>query len=244
MLTLSRFVTRWLAGISGVAICATGVAQGTGQWLPPFNHQHATATATNAKLPFTSAAGPSWPSTFKAVHMSLIPVSDSSAPVSQRHRGKVIVWDQGNTLGFADPFQNGVIYSFQRYAIVDPDPNATTRFFNYFLPLEATPVLPAKDLFCAGHAWSPYGYLVVAGGAQHTVPPYLGEHFVYSYDPRFDNAFFPNTTTPVYPGAGGTRWREEMSLQSDRFYPTLTLTQRFPRPRLSRAARPSSKQCS
>lgn len=211
------------------------MGQGTGQWQLPFDHQHATTTATDALYPFT-AGGPTWapgpgPS-FQAVHMAVIPVG--------QHRGKVIVWDTGQAVGDAAPFSPGVLWNFQRYAIVDPHPNAAIRFYNYFLPMGPVtftpPTASAKDLFCSGHAWSPFGYLVVAAGTNHSTaappPHYLGADLVYSFDPRFDNAPFPGFTQPLYPlHPAGTRWRDELfTLRALRFYPTVTLTRRFNRP--------------
>ncbi len=198
--------------------------RGSGKWLPPFKHQHNTAAATNAEYPFNSPVlRPTWPQTFNAVHMAHIPVGV--------HRGKVIVWDAGEVFHFANPFSPD-LWSFQRYAIVDPDANATTRFFNYFLPVRPASIVPpsSQDLFCSGHAWSPFGYLVVAGGTEHT-PADLGARLVFTFDPRFDNAPFAGGTVPIYGSAHGTRWRDErVSLRADRYYPTVTLTQRFVRP--------------
>jgi len=101
-----RSHSRTLSLITGscavVAILAVARGQGAGQWLAPFNHQHATATATDAEFPFTSPARPTWPPgsgaqpAFNAIHMALIPVGV--------HRGKVVVWDGGLTIGYADPF--------------------------------------------------------------------------------------------------------------------------------------------
>jgi hypothetical protein len=198
--------------------------QGTGQWAEHFQHEHATPRATDAEFPFWSPIlRPVWPSRFNAVHMSLIPVGP--------HRGKVLVWDAGETIAFADPWAPGPLWSFQRYAIVDPDPNAATRFFNYFLPMAPlTPTPGALDLFCSGHAWSPFGYLVVAGGTEHVLAD-MGFRLVYTFDPRFDNAPFPGYAGPLYPGSPGTRWRDEqIRLRADRYYPTVTSTRRFPRP--------------
>ena len=105
------------------------------------------------------------------------------------------------------------------------------RFANFFLPLESSPVpVPPQDLFCAGHAWSPFGYLVVAGGTRY-VPavPDNAADLVFTFDPRFPNLQFPTTGQLLY-SAPGIYWqREPVVLPTPRYYPTLTLTHRLPR---------------
>ncbi|MEO6595692.1 MAG: hypothetical protein ABIP94_13145, partial [Planctomycetota bacterium] len=169
--------------------------------------------------------------------MSLIPVG--------LHRGKVIVWDQSYVHVDAAPFVPGVFWNLQRYAIVDPTPaTGAKRFFNYYLPVEEVPTGPLvpttfQDLFCSGHAWSPFGYLVVAGGTGY-VGGLFGGKLVFEFDPRFPNQAFEGTNMTMYPvipgspppalGVPGTCWhKEQFTLQEFRFYPTVTLTHRLPR---------------
>jgi hypothetical protein len=135
-----------------------------------------------------------WPSRFNAVHMALIPKG--------RYRGMVLVWDSDPVLAnhppqFASTPANQYL-SFQPYAIIDPadsptvwDPlpggNQAFRYRNFLLPMSnlfaPTPTSGAPDgwtLFCSGHAWSPFGDLVVAGGtifnvSSPPVPLYHGD---------------------------------------------------------------------
>ena len=213
-----------------------------------FDHQHAVpGVASDATLPF-GPGGPQWPvrdaysepisippgivqvPTMNAVHMALIPTGV--------HRGKVIVWGIGPQLAFAPGFPPvGDLWSWQPYAIVDPAVNPEgLRFLNFFLPLDHTPLtanpLPVPtDLFCAGHAWSPFGYLVVAGGTRY-VPgvPDNGADVVFTFDPRYANAPFPVAgVAQLYPDSGSRWTRENVTLGSKRYYPTVTLTHRVPR---------------
>ena len=199
------------------------MAQGTqGQWLSSFNHQHNVANvATNALAPFSAGSAAPWPSTFNAIHMAVIPVGP--------HRGRVLCWDLSNVFFAANPFQNA-LWNFQRYAIVDARATSGVRFFNHYLPIAPTLTAPGpQDLFCAGHAWSPFGYLVVSGGTQYVSSSLDGGKLNFTFDPRYQSAPFPGGTVPLYPGAIG-RWTEEVPrLGVSRFYPTVTLTSRFPR---------------
>jgi len=216
---VSSLPIKWpVALISCFAITATALRAQA--WLAPFNHQNATAVSTDARLPFTSPNRPTWPSTFNAIHMALIPVGD--------HRGRVLVWDGGFTLGDAAPFVPNQTFAFQRYSIIDPAPAASLVFRNFFVPTSSK---FAEDMFCSGHAWSPFGYLVVAGGTNH-VPFDLGAHLVFTFDPRYPNSPFSSAfTAPLYANSPGTQWLQEpVSLLANRYYPTATLTQRFTRP--------------
>lgn len=230
--SLTHSLTHWkLKTCSAVLITCTA-ASSQGSWSTPFDHEHASIIATDAEFVF-GVNGPNWHyrtgatgivATFNALHMSLIPVGS--------HRGRVLVWDGGETVGEAAPFAPaGQFWNFQRYSIVDPITPTGTRFYNYFLPIEPwTFPLSVFDLFCAGHAWSPFGYLVVAGGTEQT-PADLGAKLLFTFDPRFDNAPFGGGAGPsLYPNATGTRWdRAGFDLNVDRYYPTTTLARRFPR---------------
>ena len=225
-------------------------AQGQGTWSGGFDHQHNVPNvATNAEAPF-GPFGPKWPlrevledppvipqapdvPTMNALHMALIPVGP--------HRGKVVVWGRGPFVGEAVPFTApNVTWSFEAFSIVDPAPNPVgLRFLNFFLPLEfyanfpfpTPPPVPA-DLFCSGHAWSPFGYLVVTGGTRYLYPD-AGADMVWTFDPRYDHSPWPVTNQIIYetqPGNNvpypGSRWREQPRLQTERYYATATLMHR------------------
>lgn len=249
MRPLSHSVTQSLVvGSCGLVIgLASARAQGQGQWVMAYDHKHAVpGVASDATTPFTYPGGPEWPvrlippdatapptsvASMNAIHMSLIPKGI--------HRGKVIVYGSGPSVAFAAPFPPaGNLWSFQPYSIVDPAiAPAGLRFLNFFLPLDSTtfpppPGVVPRDLFCTGHAWSPFGYLVVVGGTRY-VPgqPDNGADLVFTFDPRYQNAPFPSTPTgpSLYPDAGSLWTRESVTLTTPRYYPTATLTHRFPR---------------
>jgi hypothetical protein len=116
------------------------------------------------------------------------------------NRGRVLLWDY-------ETLPVGQTPSSQRWSIVDPElpQGHAMKFQNYNLPM---PSGVPGDLFCAGHAWTRFGTLLVAGGTALFPPPgFLGAKIVYVYDPLF---------------AGNQAWtRLTTILGADRWYPTV-----------------------
>lgn len=117
---------------------------------------------------------------FNAVHMSVIPKGP--------YRGMVLVWNNLPVLAVENPWMVPSlpaasqpwlipVQAYQAYAIVDPadQPLDGIRYRNFVVPIgdpfEIDPAqLPydnGQNLFCAGHAWSPFGDLVVVGGTKY-----------------------------------------------------------------------------
>ena len=134
------------------------------------------------------------PENFNALHMALIPRGP--------HRGHVLVWDVQGT-------QPTAAWD-QRWAILDVSEPGVPVFWNAELTLPAE----GGDFFCAGHAWTSTGELLVAGGT--TDYPGLEDHgggivggrLVYLWDPG---------------GAPEGTWRRQTDLAVDRWYPTVVL---------------------
>lgn len=101
-----------------------------------------------------------FPERFKAVHCSLIPKGV--------HRGKLLLWD-GEPVVAKCPATGGTNWwSWQSFVILDLSPNATIRCRNFILPISEVIDFEGHNyftaLFCAGHAWTEHGDLVIAGG--------------------------------------------------------------------------------
>jgi|GEM_PF-2055586 len=222
---------------------------GNGTFSDPFGPWK--ATPQHSMLPISAPAGTvfqnfGWPApgtngqSFNAVHMSLIPKG--------RYRGMVLVWDIVPVLA-AHPTGQGLPtgqwMSFQACAVVDPAPvptvtdplatgNQAFRYRNFLLPMgvfqPGTPGLEPQNLFCSGHAWSPFGDLIVVGGTEfYSSPtPFNGEVITMAFNPRLDFAAYPGTTWNPYSGFVGM-WKRGPDLQDMRWYPTATLTHRFQR---------------
>lgn len=141
MLPPSRPPVALLAAVALVLAIPAGAQCSQGAWEAPFDHEFNTAKTNQVTPPRTAT----WPSTFNAVHMSLIPVGP--------YRGQVLVWDKAEVQ----------LEPWQRWSIIDPEwtPSSSGPLFrNHFL------LLPSQDgdLFCAGHVWGQDGRLFVAGG--------------------------------------------------------------------------------
>lgn len=184
---------------------------------------------------------PSWTGapSFNAVHMAVIPKGP--------YRGMVLVWNVNHVLGRVNPLGTpalnpGEYQSFQAYAVIDPadEPPADIRFRNFLVPIGdlltvgPLPLLIGKDLFCSGHAWSPYGDLIVVGGTDFVENGgilYAAGKLTYVFNPRLP-CYWPGLTTPVqyYPTLGTTAqdyvgmWVRGPDLDLPRWYPTATLT--------------------
>jgi len=130
---------------------------------------------------------------FEAIHMALIPKGTDA--------GKVLVWDRTNiTLGGDPP-----VSWIQRWSVMDPEAQT---FQNYSLEIPGA----NGDFFCAGHAWTWDGRLLVTGGTAYVSPPppiFLGLRVTYLFNP--DDP------------AGNGRWRQQQAMDRPRWYPTVTL---------------------
>ena len=100
-----------------------------------------------------------FPTRFKATHCSVIPKGP--------HRGKLLLWNTDPVVA-KSTFTGTEWWSWQAIVILDLDPEATTRCYNYLLPIakvyETGGLEYYPSLFCAGHAWTEFGDLVIAGG--------------------------------------------------------------------------------
>jgi hypothetical protein len=190
-----------------------------------------------------------------AVHMTVLPKGP--------YRGMVLVWDDRSVVATTNPPFAGIaavpaghVQSYQPYAIVDPAdaPLAGIRYRNFLVPI-GTPFVPGgpiqgKSLFCAGHALTPFGDLVVSGGTDFKlVPPpdpqLEGGFLTYVFNPR-EFCTWPlgaagSTPVEYYPSPLNivTRppsasdyygmWVQAPDLGVRRWYPTVTLTHRISR---------------
>jgi hypothetical protein len=167
----------------------------SGHWEAPFDH------APNAATPSSECDGHSnpWPATINAIHLSLIPKGSK--------RGRVLVFDHVEYLGSAAGVQR-----VHRWSILDPTASPPS-FENFCMKLP----VGKGDLFCAGHAWTAEGDLLVVGGTKcHNIPgsgcgPWEGSRLAYLWRP-------PTTSLST---DGGT-WDAIQDLDLDRWYPTVT----------------------
>ena len=172
----------------GTLLAAVASAQRQGTSAPPENGYWEAAFAHDL------AGFDPVPERFNAVHMALIPKGP--------HRGHALVWD-------VEGPQPSAAWD-QRWAIVDASEPGAPVFWNGELTLPEE----GGDLFCAGHAWTSNGELLVAGGtasyggAGHHGEGILGGRLVYLWDPDG--------------GATGV-WRRQTDLAVDRWYPTVVL---------------------
>lgn len=131
---------------------------------------------------------------FEAVHLALIPHGP--------WRGRVLAWD------LVGPQPTSAWD--QRWSIVDAIQDPPT-FQNAKLALPHD----AGDLFCAGHAWTSAGQLLVAGGTEdypaggHSHDFIEGGRLLYLYEPEVG---------PI------GRWTRQLDLAVDRWYPTVVAT--------------------
>ncbi|MBL8729086.1 MAG: DUF1929 domain-containing protein [Planctomycetes bacterium] len=163
------------------------------------------------------------------------------------YRGMVFVMNRDERVIAEWPVGGGTRYVFQCYAIVDPGSNLLggIRCRNFLLPIAAygpvggpLPTAPAvQDLFCSGHAWSPFGDLIVVGGTDYLPSGGAGYHggiLTYAWNPRLavgawplggGGQFYDPTSPLVFFGL----WQRGPDLQHRRWYPTATLTHRLSR---------------
>jgi hypothetical protein len=158
--------------------------ENVGAWVDKFNHPQ--------------DGDPTWPSTFNAVHMALIPVS--TAGTGAEHRGNVIVWDVSPPPA-----------TQQRWAIVDPLTHTT---WNFRLQLPDSNVSPGQgDIFCCGQTWTERGNLFLAGGSIYDATPghdlVGGSKLTYLWD-----------ATEWNDPAKNRGWYRQADLAVARYYPT------------------------
>jgi hypothetical protein len=130
-----------------------------------------------------------WPQTFEAVHMALI--------TQGQYEGKVLVWDA--TIEFNSASNSWL----QRWAILDPEAQT---FVNRTLSIPGNVGTP----FCAGHAWTHDGRLLVVGGTDWSqLPATVGNRLAYLYDPAS--------------GPPEGTWVQQTDMDRVRWYPTVLL---------------------
>jgi hypothetical protein len=184
---------------------------------------------------------------FNAIHMSVIPKGP--------YRGMVLVFDRTDIVAAKNPPIPGIadpapfhVQAYQAYAIIDPadSPLGNIRYRNFVVPIGSEYVpggaLIGKTLFCSGHAWTPFGDLVVSGGtdSQNGTPPFVGGMLTYVFNPREACIWPASGSIEYYPSPGGAiptpsssdyfgMWVKAPDLALRRWYPTVTLTHRLNR---------------
>jgi hypothetical protein len=198
------------------------------------------------------------PRFMNSLHLAVIPKGP--------HRGKVLGMSADVILTRGSPYLQGNPYSLQTATIIDFDKTAGTpekpRFLTFQIPIEkptittqgAKTLSSFPNLFCAGHAWSPSGDLVIAGGSNWT---WISEGGViaasnagilgawdgtYVWNPALPGSWTSSTytggvrqdiqrafTSGHYVSAGA--WVRGPDMDSLRWYPTV-----LPYPRVSRTS--------
>jgi hypothetical protein len=196
------------------------------------------------------------PRFMNALHLGVIPKGP--------HRGKLIAMNADVIIASGSPYLNNQQYSFQTAAIVDFDKTAGTpqkpRFLNFQIPTEKPYVYTEgaftfssyPNLFCCGHAWSPSGDFVMAGGSTWTWKSTGGAvqgvgqlgawDATYVWNPALPGSWTSSTyagatrtdiqvafTSGHYVSAGA--WVRGPDMDSPRWYPTV-----LPYPRVSRTS--------
>ncbi len=161
-----------------------------GEWEAPFNHVVPPAWERNQPLwdgePFSPYGDPLQRHRFMAGHIALIGRG--------RHRGKLLVFNW-----MRKDYTHGV----QHWALVDLSTSPPT-FENFSLPMPDG----VTELFCAGHAWTQAGDLLIAGGARYPGGILSAHSLCYRFDPE----------APT----GNAMWVREPDLDTARWYPTVT----------------------
>ncbi len=188
---------------------------------------------------------------FNAIHSALIPKGSTrhrgkvlvwnrypvvfrpGAPFDSNNYWVFQAWSIVDTSPTAVPRFRNFVLPLQSFGTTPPPQTPPT----------APVTIRVADLFCSGHAWSQHGDLVVAGGAKFdvTVDPTQGisatdlaARYLFLFDPDTATSPFPlqaAPTSPLYPGEFGA-WMQQTKqaggveeLHSDRYYPTVTLSQ-------------------
>ncbi|MGB0954226.1 MAG: galactose oxidase-like domain-containing protein [Planctomycetota bacterium] len=192
---MSRISTLFLAALCLCSFPTTAQAQqqiqkeeafaSVGRWLDSFD--------------FPLAIFWSSPHNFKAVHMALIPM-DVPMPGGGNLQGKILAW--GDRRAFGTEWRSS-------WMVLDPDTNAMLAggvlLTDYENSLNGA---NEGSIFCSGHAWTPEGKLLVAGG-MYLPGMKNGAKLVYLFDPS------------VIP-FGGDPWQRQPDLAVGRWYPTVT----------------------
>ena len=176
-----------------------------------------------------------FPDRFKAIHCSVIPKGP--------HRGRLLLWD-GSPVIARSTATGPDLWSWQCIVILDLAPDAEIRCRNYLLPISKVVNLVGigtfyQSLFCAGHAWTENGDLVIAGGNAWR------ETFVaYSYQGLWvwnpdhvgaaaiplngseNPAVFVNMNVGHYADFGA--WVFYGLMRTGRWYPSVKTTPRYP----------------
>ena len=179
-----------LAPFLALLLTPVGLAQHEGAWEAPFNH----VVPDHWKLfqsgwdgePLSPHAHPQDPHRFMAAHMAVIPTGP--------HRGKLLVLNW---------MRKHHVQGHQYWSIVDVTSDPPT-FLNFELDMPEEDI----ELFCAGHAWTANGELLVVGGDR-----FEGERLRAN---RLAYRFCPEGPT------GNGMWRREPDMVHERWYPTVT----------------------
>jgi len=183
-----------------------------GSWEPLFDHSGTDPAAIGQTCyqsaiykfpPDLTNPDPTKRFPFNAIHMSLIPVGDK--------RGQVMVWNSIKYPGDGTGQTRQV-----HYAILDPkQPASATNPENFCVNLPPN----EGDLFCAGHAWTAGGELLIVGGTR--CQDQYGPAPCYN---RFGGSRLVCIWTP--PNAAGIpvggSWRFPPVLDDFRWYPSMT----------------------
>ncbi len=228
--------TGWWFSLSlSLSLCATELRaqivdppSTVGQWLAPFDHaagpqDHPTKPPSQTFVPDVNPAdmfemwgNPTYVGRFNAIHMSLIPRG--------LDQGKVLIWGHQNP--WRQNAQNGIYFVPAAnqarvifWSILDQVPTPKS-FLNFMSVLP----LHKGDLFCAGHAWSDDGNLIVMGGSgahggSGIGNGWEGSKLAYLYDPTI--RFQPGNPTV-------TPWVPLPDLEEERWYPTVLDLGLFP----------------
>jgi Domain of unknown function (DUF1929) len=216
-----------------------GVVPKYGNWIEEFNHDPLETDPGAAFPGIEYLLEYKFPDTFNAIHMSLIPKGPN--------KGKLMVWDNALVLAKIPSLDmSGDYWAMQVWAIVDPDADAAVRFQNFLFPLgkiEKDPGDPTNtalwklpNLFCAGHAWTPNGDLLVAGGMRWDLAfLQYADNKTFMWCPSLpigvhvtDNPLSSLLTGGHYTGAYGA-WIQGPTLDYNRYYPTVNVTKQLSR---------------
>lgn len=179
-----------------------------------------------------------FPDRFKAIHCSLIPKGP--------HRGRLLLWD-GSIVVASCNATNQELFSWQCLVILDLDPDAEIRCRNYMIPINPVDIDPSPtatlnyylSLFCAGHAWTEFGDLVIAGGNAWPQNVFSAQAYpgLWVWNPAHEGAIaFPLNGYANAPSFAGLNvghyadfgaWVYYGAMKTSRWYPTVKTTPRY-----------------
>jgi hypothetical protein len=179
-----------------------------------------------------------FPDRFKAIHCSLIPKGP--------HRGRLLLWD-GSIVVASCNATDQELFSWQCFVILDLDPDAEIRCRNYMIPINpvtfnvnpTTVVTYYLSLFCAGHAWTEFGDLVIAGGNAWPTNAFNASSYpgLWVWNPAHNGAAaiplnsydsapsFVNLNVGHYADFGA--WVYYGQMKTSRWYPSVKTTPRY-----------------